>query len=169
MTSQGFEKENHICYGSHEYEIEERIRPARPYQDEPTRRREHRNDEVEDDISLASSGSQIRFFFSFLSVATGKLKTKFRTNLFFFSYIENPNFIFYVLSLVSLFLEREIEGPIGVQLVSLLKTSEPCVNIFTWALLYKSLKCYYNAKMCSGSLSIPILYLAKMHHANHCG
>ena len=32
------------------------------------------------------------------------------------------------------------------------------------------LKCYYDEKKkrCSRSLSIPILYLAKMHHANYC-
>ena len=31
------------------------------------------------------------------------------------------------------------------------------------------LKCYYDEKCCSRSLSILILYLAKMHHANYCG
>ena len=32
-----------------------------------------------------------------------------------------------------------------------------------------SLKCYHDEKCCSRSLSILILYLAKMHHANYCG
>ena len=31
------------------------------------------------------------------------------------------------------------------------------------------LKCYYDEKFCSRSLSIPILYLEKNHHANYCG
>ena len=30
-------------------------------------------------------------------------------------------------------------------------------------------ECYYDEKCCSRSLSILILYLAKMHHANYCG
>ena len=29
------------------------------------------------------------------------------------------------------------------------------------------IKCYYDEKCCSRSLSILILYLAKMHHANY--
>ena len=32
----------------------------------------------------------------------------------------------------------------------------------------KSLKCYYDEKCCSRSLSIPILYLEKFHHAKYC-
>ena len=34
---------------------------------------------------------------------------------------------------------------------------------------YTNLKCYYDEKCCSRSLSILILYLAKMHHANYWG
>ena len=34
--------------------------------------------------------------------------------------------------------------------------------------LYNNLKCYYDEKCCSCSLSIPILYLAKRHLVNYC-
>ena len=76
--------------------------------------------EVKFDFRFAGAPGFLRFVYAFRScLLLGKLKTKFRTNLLFFSYMQNRNVIFYVLSLVSPFLEREIGGLIGVQMVTI--------------------------------------------------